>query len=159
MGRKLDDIPVYTKESVITTDDDEKKQAVIDEWTDELALKMAGKAECFMDEDGSVKFKRKTRQGGHNRQTIEMLNVEGYVVRVFHSITETSMYFGIHPEVITRTLNGQRKTPIKPGYILRRLETTSERRQREKTIKKANKTREKTIKKKKNYGKTRKKTD
>ena len=37
MSKEFKDVPVYTKDSVKTTNDDKKKQAVIDEWTDELA--------------------------------------------------------------------------------------------------------------------------
>lgn len=155
MGKNiLRDAPVFTHDSVITTKDAKKQQAIIDEWTDELAAKMAEKAECIVLDDGNVQFRRKTRQGGHNRQTIEILNDEGYVVRIFHSIAETAMYFGVNTEVITRTLDGKRKSPLAPGVTIRRRETEAERRKREKTAAKANKQRQKTInKKKRNYGK------
>ena len=159
MGKSFEDVPVYTRESVITTDDDEKKQSVIDEWTDELACKMAEETDCDLLDDGTVIWRRRDRRGGYNRQTIEILNTEGYLVKVFHSIAELAKYMGVKTQVVSNAVNGIRKTVLIPGYILRRRETESERRQREKTIKKANKTRDKTNKKKKNYGKIKKAKD
>jgi hypothetical protein len=155
MGR-FGDIPVYTKSSVITTKDEHKQQEVIDAWTDELAVKMAEKTDCDLLDDGTVVWHKRDRRGGYNRQTIEVLNTEGYLVKVFHSIADISKYLGIKTQVVSNAINGIRKSALIPGYILRRRETESERRQREKTIKKANKTREKTNKKKKNYGKIKK---
>ena len=155
MGR-FGDIPVYTKSSVLTTKDEHKQQEVIDAWTDELAVKMAEKTDCDLLDDGTVIWHRRDRRGGYNRQTIEVLNTEGYLVKVFYSIADTSKYLGVKTQVISNAVNGIRKSVLIPGYILRRRETASERRQREKTIKKANKTREKTNKKKKNYGKIKK---
>lgn len=149
----MKDAPVFTHDSVITTKDAKKQQAIIDEWTDELAAKMAEKAECIVLDDGNVQFRRKTLQGGHNRQTIEMMNGEGYVVRIFHSIAETAMFFGVNTEIITRTLDGKRKLPLAPGFTIRRRETDAERRKREKAVVKANKQRQNTINKKKRYGK------
>lgn len=155
MGRKLDDIPVYTKDSVIITENDEKKQAIIDEWTDELACKMASNTDFTILDDGTVVWHKRDRRGGHNRQTIEMLNTEGYLVKVFHSIADIAKYLGVKTQVVSNYINRIRKSVLIPGYILRRRETESERRHREK----ANKTREKTIKKKKNYGKIKKEKD
>ena len=159
MGKSFDDVPVYTRESVITTGDDEKKQSVIDEWTDELACKMAEETDCDLLDDGTVILHKRDRRGGSNRQTIEMLNTEGYLVKVFHSIAELAKYMGVKTQVVSNAVNGIRKSVLIPGYILRRRETASERRQREKSITKANKTREKTIKKKRNYGKNKKTKD
>lgn len=159
MGRKLDDIPVYTKDSVITTGNDEKKQAIIDEWTDELACKMANNTDCTILDDGTVVWHKRDRRGGYNRQTVEILNTEGYLVKVFHSIADVANYLGVKTQVVSNAVNGIRKSVLIPGYILRRRETERERRQREKTIKKANKAREKTIKKKRNYGKIKKAKD
>lgn len=159
MGKSFEDVPVYTRESVITTDNDEKKQSVIDAWTDELACKMASNTDCDLLDDGTVIWRRRDSRGGYNRQTIEVLNTEGYLVKVFHSIADVAQYLGVKNQVVSNTVNGIRKSVLIPGYILRRRETESERRQREKTIKKANKTREKTNKKKKNYGKIKKAKD
>ena len=145
-----EDAPVYTVDSVITTDDDKKKQDIIDEWTDELAVKMAEKTDYELLDDGTVRFKRKSSRGGHNRQTIEVLNDEGYVVRVFESLADTAMYFGVYPEKIARVLNGTTKMPVAPGYYVRRRETDSERLKRERLKIKLNLTR---IKNKRNNGK------
>ena len=145
-----EDVPVYTVDSVITTDDNKKKQDIIDKWTDELAVKMAEKTDYDLLDDGTVRFKRKSRRGGHNRQTIEVLNDEGYVVRVFESLADTAMYFGVYPEKIARLLNGVTKTPVAPGFYVRRRETESERKKRERLKNKLNLTR---IKNKMNNGK------
>jgi nucleoid DNA-binding protein len=158
MGR-FGDIPVYTKSSVLTTKDEHKQQEIIDAWTDELAVKMADKTDCDLLDDGTVIWHKRDRRGGSNRQTIEMLNTEGYLVKVFHSIAELAKYMGVKTQVVSNAVNGIRKSVLIPGYILRRRETASERRQREKSITKANKTREKTIKKKRNYGKIKKAKD
>lgn len=145
-----EDAPVYTVDSVITTDDDKKNQVIIDKWTDELACKMAEKTDYDLLDDGTVRFKRKSRRGGHNRQTIEVMNDEGYVVRVFNSLADAAMYFGVYPEKIARLLNGTTKTPVAPGFYVRRRETESERLKRERLNRKMNLTR---IKNKRNNGK------
>jgi hypothetical protein len=159
MGKSFDDVPVYTRESVFTTGDDEKKQSIIDEWTDELACKMASNTDYTILDDGTVIWHKRDRRGGSNRQTIEMLNADGYVVKIFNSIAEVAKYFSVSEETAIRTIDGKRKTPLKPGYTLRRRETEKERQAREKANSKANKKRIKTItknnktKNKKNYGK------
>ena len=157
MSKDFKDVPVYTKDSVINEKDDKKKQAVIDEWTDELATKMAKNTRVVMLDDGTIEFERHAQRGGHNRQTIEMLNDEGYVVRIFESIAETAEYFGVSSETVIRTMDGKRKTPLKPGYTIRRRETDKQRKERERATAKANKKREKNRKNKtkikRNYGK------
>lgn len=159
MSKGFKDVPVYTKDSVTNEKDEKKKQAIIDEWTDELACKMAKNTRIVMNEDGTIEFERHAQRGGHNRQTIEMLNAEGYVVKIFNSIAEVAKYFSVSTETTIRAIDGKRKTPLKPGYTLRRRETEKERKAREKANAKANKKRIKTItknnktKNKKNYGK------
>ena len=69
MSKDFKDVPVYTKDSVINEKDDKKKQAVIDEWTDELATKMAKNTRVVMLDDGTIEFERHAQRGGHNRQT------------------------------------------------------------------------------------------
>lgn len=145
-----ENVPVYTVDSVTTNDDDKKKQDIIDKWTDELATKMAEKTDYDLLDDGTVRFKRKSSRGGHNRQTIEVLNDEGYAVRVFDSIADAAMYFGVSPDKISRLLNGATKTPVVPGFYVRRRETESERLKRERLNRKMNLTR---IKNKRNNGK------
>lgn len=145
-----ENVPVYTVDSVTTKDDDKKKQDIIDKWTDELATKMAEKTDYDLLDDGTVLFKRKSSRGGHNRQTIEVLNDEGYAVRVFDSIADAAMYFGVSPDKISRLLNGVTKMPVAPGLYVRRRETKSERQKRERLKIKLNLTR---IKNKRNNGK------
>ena len=154
MSKGFNDVPVYTKDSVINEKDEKKKQVIIDEWTDELATKMAKNTRVVMLDDGTIEFERHAQRGGHNRQTIEMLNDEGYVVRIFESIAETAEYFGVGNETVGRVLRGQRKIPLKPGYTLRRRETEQQRKERERATANANKKREKNKTKiKRNYGK------
>ena len=143
---------------MLTTKDEHKQQEIIDAWTDELAVKMADKTDCELLDDGTVVWHKRDRRGGYNKQTVEILNTEGYLVKVFHSIADVANYLGVKTQVVSNAVNGIRKSALIPGYILRRRETTSERRQREKTTKKANKTREKT-KKNRNYGKIKKAKD
>lgn len=149
-------VAVYTKDSVNTTNDDKKKQAVIDEWTDKLAQNMAEHTHMVMLDDGTVLFDTRQRRGGHNRQTIELLNAEGYIVKVFDSIADAAKYFGVGTDKILRQVKGVSKTPLVPGCKFRRRETEKERKAREKATEKANKKRIKTIAKK---NKTRRKTD
>ncbi len=157
MSKGFNDVPVYTKDSVINEKDEKKKQVIIDEWTDELATKMAKNTRVVMLDDGNIEFERHALRGGHNRQTIEMLNDEGYVVRIFESIAETAEYFGVGNETVGRVLKGQRKIPLKPGCTIRRRETDKQRKERERATAKANKKREKNRKNKtkikRNYGK------
>lgn len=159
MSKGFKDVPVYTKDSVANEKDEKKKQAIIDEWTDELACKMAKNTRIVMNDDGTIEFERHAQRGGHNRKIIEMLNAEGYVVKIFNSIAEVAKYFSVSEETAIRTIDGKRKTPLKPGYTLRRRETEKERKAREKANANANKKRIKTItknnktKNKKNYGK------
>ena len=153
MSKEFKDVPVYTKDSVKTTNDDKKKQAVIDEWTDELATKMAKNTRVVMLDDGTIEFERHALRGGHNRQTIEMLNAEGYVMKIFNSIAETAEYFGVGTETVGRVLRGLRKIPLKPGYTIRRRETDTQRKERERATAKANKKRKNKTKIKRNYGK------
>ena len=66
-------VAVYTKDSVTTTDDDERRQAIVDEWTDKLAQNMAEHTHMVMLDDGTVLFDTRQRRGGHNKQTIEVV--------------------------------------------------------------------------------------
>jgi hypothetical protein len=148
MGKVVEEVPVYLLSSVVSTDDEVAKQAIIDNWTDMLACKMARKSRVIVDADGNLRVEKySARGGGHNRQIIEMLNDDGYIVKVFRSIKEASKYLGVSEEVINRTLKGERKIPIKPGHSIRRRETASERRKRERTTERAKKIRAKNKKK------------
>ena len=139
-------MPVYTRDSIVFNMTDDDKQAVIDGWTDELASRMAGNTRVVMLDDGTIEFGRYSKRGGgHNKHKVEMLNDEGYVVRVFESITEAAEYFGLSSETIISSMDGKRKSPLKPGYTLRRRETDKQRKEREKATAKATKKRKKTI--------------
>lgn len=126
--------------------DDRKKQSIIDEWTDILACRMADKVRMVTDDNGDVEFERIDRRGGHNRQTIEMLNADGEVARVFTSMDEAGEYFGVNHRTIHYYVDGRK--PVIPGYTLRRRETEREKKKRLKDAQNALKKRLKTIKKK-----------
>ena len=134
-------VAVFTKDSVITTDNDSEKQAIVDEWTDKLAKNMAERTHMVMLDDGTVLFDTRQRRGGHNKQTIELLNAEGYIVKVFDSIADAAKYFNVGTDKILRQIKGISKTPMMPGYTLRRRETERERKAREKATERANKKR------------------
>lgn len=160
MAKRFKKVPVYTKDLISFNYDDRKKQDIIDKWTDALATKMASKTRVAVKDNGSVVIDcYSPHNGGHNRQTIEMLNDYGYVVKIFLSVAEAGKYLHIQATEVSRYLNGKRKKPLKPGYFLRRRETKEQRTAREKAaaiaIKKKNKT---TSKNKRNYGKGRKTT-
>jgi hypothetical protein len=142
----FDKIPVYTRDSVKLPGDDRKKQSVIDEWTDLLACRMADKVRMVTDDNGDVEFERIDRRGGHNRQTIEMLNADGEVARVFTSMEEAGEYFGVNHRTIQYYVDGRK--PVIPSYTLRRRETNMEKKKRLKAAQKAFNKRLKTIKKK-----------
>lgn len=142
----FDKIPVYTRDSVKMPGDDRKKQSIIDEWTDLLACRMARNVRMVTGDDGDVKFERIERRGGHNRQTIEMLNDGGEVARVFTSMEEAGEYFGLDYRTVQYYVDVRK--PIIPGYTLRRRETEMEKKKRLKAAQKAFKKRLKTIKKK-----------
>lgn len=120
MDKLLKNAPVYTKDLVITTKDDKKKQAIIDQWTDELAQNMARKSNVSVDDDGNIHVNQYSKRGGgHNALQIELLNIDGYLVRIFHSIVETAEYLGINPNEVSRSLKKKRRSLMVPGYAVR----------------------------------------
>lgn len=120
MDKLLKNAPVYTKDLVITTKDDKKKQAIIDQWTDELAKNMAMKSNVSVDDDGTIHVDQYSKRGGgHNALQIELLNMDGYLVRIFHSIVETAEYLGCHANEVSRALKKIRKSLLVPGYAVR----------------------------------------
>ena len=161
MSKRLLRVPVYTHDSIrLQGVSDDDKDKMIDEWTDRLATKMAEMtSDVSLVNDFGIEIERRERRGGHYKLTIEMLNDEGYVVKIFESITEAAQYFGVNAETVSRLLDGKRKSPLIPGYTLRRRETDKQRKAREKAVAKATKKRNKTISKKnklknkRNYGK------
>ena len=133
MNKLFKKVPVYTRDSVFIKGDDHKKQEVIDEWTDKLATKMAEMSsdKAIIDEFG-IQIERRERRGGHNRKTVEMLNEEGYVTRVFHSVVDASQFFGTSDETIIRICRGK-KSGMLTGVILRYRESDKERKARKKS--------------------------
>jgi hypothetical protein len=132
MNKTFKKVPVYTRDSVFIKGDDKKKQKIIDEWTDKLATKMATMSsdKALIDEFG-IQIERRERRGGHNRKTVEMLNEEGYVTKIFHSVHDAAECYGTSDETIQRICRG-RKSGLLSGVILRYRETEKERTARKK---------------------------
>ena len=141
--------PVYTKDSVSYIKDDKKKQKVIDDMTSHLADRMAmiTSDRALVNEFG-LDIDLEENRGGHNRRTVDMLNGDGYLVHVFHSINDAAKFFGTSVDMIMRICRGERKFTFGDGTL----------RYREKPAKKKSKNNH--IKKnKRNYGKERKNDD
>lgn len=120
MSKHFDDgVVVYTRDSVHVTNDDKKKQEIIDKWTDELAVKMAERTRIVTLDDGTVLFDNRSRRGGHNRKVIEALNTDGYITKVFRSVRDAAKFFDVSGESITRRCTGESQTLISPGVVLR----------------------------------------
>lgn len=107
-------IPVYTTDMMcLRWLSDEEKQKAIDEKTDRLATvmaKMPGAAKML-----GVEIK--TKRGGHNRRMVVQMNIDGYVVAVFHSIAEVAECFGLHPATPSEAL--KKKRALLPGVFLK----------------------------------------
>lgn len=133
MNKLFKKVPVYTRDSVGFIKDEKKKQETIDTWTDRLATKMATMSsdKALIDEFG-IQIERRERRGGHNRKTVEVLNEDGYVTLVFHSVNEAARHFGTSDETILRSCRGKRKSCLLNGVILRFRETDKERKARKK---------------------------
>ena len=133
MNKLFKKIPVYTRDSVAFIKDEKKKQETIDSWTDRLATKMAEMSsdKAIIDEFG-IQINRMERRGGHNRKTVEVLNVDGYLTKVFHSVAEAGVFFDRSGEYISRIINDNKKNAIGCGFILRYRETDKERMARKK---------------------------
>lgn len=92
---------------------DKDKQRVIDERTDRLATFMArmpGYAK-------RLGVDIRTMQGGHTMRMVEQLNSDGYVVAVFHSLTEVAECFGCNPWEPKRAL--KKKRALLPGVFIK----------------------------------------
>lgn len=139
MIRRKKKVPVYTIDSVIIYGDDHKKQEVIDKWTDELATKMARMlSDNALVDEFDLDIEVKEHRGGHNRKTIEMLNGDGYLVRVFHSIDEAATCLGVSHDMVGRIARGVKKSPFVDS-TLRFRETDKESKARMKAKKKKTK--------------------
>lgn len=132
MNKLFKKVPVYTRDSVGFIKDEKKKQETIDTWTDRLATKMATMSsdKALIDEFG-IQIERRELRGGHNRKTVEVLNEDGYVTRVFHSVADASQFFGTSDETIIRICRGG-KSGLLTGIILRYRKTDKERAARKK---------------------------
>jgi hypothetical protein len=118
MIKEFQKAPVYTKDSVSYIKDDKKKQKVIDNMTSHLADRMAmiTSDRALVNEFG-LDIDLVEHRGGHNRRTVEMLNGDGYLVHVFHSITDAAKFFGTSIDTINRICRGARKFSFGDGTL------------------------------------------
>ena len=118
MIRRKKKVPVYTIDSVIIDGDDHKKQEVIDEWTDELATKMARMlSDKALVDEFDLDIEVKEHRGGHNRKTVEMVNGDGYLVHVFRSAVEAAKYLNVSIFTVKRACCGVRKPLFDEGIL------------------------------------------
>ncbi len=117
MMKEFQKVPVYTIDSVSYIKD-EKKQKVIDDMTGHLADKMAKLTtdRALVNEFG-LDIALEEHRGGHNRRTVEMLNGDGYLVHVFHSIIDAAKFFGTSEDTIIRICRGVKKFSFGDGTI------------------------------------------
>ena len=118
MMKEFQKAPVYTKDSVSYIKDDKKKQEVIDDMTRHLADKMVKITtdRALVNEFG-LEIDLVEHRGGHNRRTVEMLNGDGYLVHVFHSIIDAAKFFGTSIDTINRICRGARKFSFGEGTL------------------------------------------
>lgn len=118
MMKEFQKAPVYTKDSVSYIKDEKKKQEVIDDMTSHLADKMVKITtdRALVNEFG-LEIDLVEHRGGHNRRTVEMLNGDGYLVHVFHSIIDAAKFFGTSIDTINRICRGARKFSFGDGTL------------------------------------------
>lgn len=118
MMKEFQKVPVYTKDSVAYIKGDKKKQEVIDDMTSHLADRMAKVTSdrALVNEFG-IDIALEEHRGGHNRRTVEMLNGDGYLVHVFHSLTDAAKFFGTSVNMIYMICRGVRKFPFGDGTL------------------------------------------
>ena len=118
MMKEFQKAPVYTKDSVSYIKDDKKKQKVIDDMTSHLADRMAmiTSDRALVNEFG-LDIDLEEHRGGHNRRTVEMLNGDGYLVHVFHSIIDAAKFFGTSIDTINRICRGARRFSFGDGTL------------------------------------------
>ena len=118
MMKEFQKAPVYTKDSVSYIKDDKKKQEVIDDMTRHLADKMVKITtdRALVNEFG-LEIDLVEHRGGHNRRTVEMLNGDGYLVHVFHSIIDAAKFFGTSKYTIMSICRGARKFTFGDGTL------------------------------------------
>ena len=118
MMKEFQKAPVYTKDSVSYIKDEKKKQKVIDDMTSHLADRMAmiTSDRALVNEFG-LDIDLVEHRGGHNRRTVEMLNGDGYLVHVFHSIIDAAKFFGTSEYTIMSICRGARKFSFGDGTL------------------------------------------
>lgn len=118
MMKEFQKVPVYTKESVSYIKDDKNKQEVIDDMTSHLADRMVKiTSDRVLVNEFGLDIALEEHRGGHNRRTVEMLNGDGYLVHVFHSLTDAAKFFGTSVDMIMRICRGVRKFKFGDGAL------------------------------------------
>ena len=106
MSRKFDDVRVYTTDSVMYPA--KNKQAIIDDWTDALATKMASETTYnALEDEFGIKVQHQERRGGHNKKTVEVLNIDGYLTAVYSSMKEASEGLHVNSTTILYHIDGR----------------------------------------------------
>ena len=106
MSRKFDEVRVYTTDSVMIPA--KNKQAIIDDWTDALATKMASETTYnALEDEFGIRIQHQERRGGHNRKTVEVLNTEGYLTDVYCSVKEASKELHINSQTLLYHIDGR----------------------------------------------------
>ena len=106
MSRKFDEVRVYTTDSVMYPA--KNKQAIIDEWTDALANKMASETTYnALEDEFGIKIQHQERRGGHNKKTVEVLNTDGYLTAVYYSVKEASKELHINSTTLLYHIDGR----------------------------------------------------
>lgn len=106
MSKKFDEVRVYTTDSVMYPA--KNKQAIIDEWTDALATKMASETSYnALEDEFGIKIQHRETRGGHNKKTVEVLNIDGYLTAVYSSMKEASEGLHVNSTTILYHINGR----------------------------------------------------
>lgn len=106
MSNKFDDVRVYTTDSVMIPA--KNKQAIIDEWTDALATKMASETTFnALEDEFGITVSHQERRGGHNKKTVEVLNIDGYLTAVYYSSKEASEALHINGTTLLYHIDGR----------------------------------------------------
>lgn len=118
MMKEFQKAPVYTKDSVSYIKDDKKKQEVIDDMTSHLADRMVMiTTDMALVNEFGLDIALVEHRGGHNRRTVEMVNGDGYLVHVFHSIIDAAKFFGTSEYTIMSICRGARKFTFGDGTL------------------------------------------
>ena len=106
MSKKFDEVRVYTTDSVMIPA--KNKQAIIDDWTDALATKMASETSFnALEDEFGIKIQHQERRGGHNKKTVEVLNIDGYLTAVYYSVKEASKELHINSTTLLYHIDGR----------------------------------------------------